>query len=292
MNKYSLTTLSFCLVASSVASMASAQTAPDQIIIKYKDSSQQLQATQRLQGAALAASQHGVSLSYKREMAGKATVVSLDKKLPKRELKQLLKSITDSDPSIEYVEEDVILQANFVPNDSRYNEQWHYHSASMSLGGINVDGAWDVSTGVGVNVAVVDTGFRPHVDLVNNILPGYDFISETTKSRDGDGRDADARDPGDVGCGRAESSWHGTHVAGTIAAQTNNGVGVAGVAYNARVVPVRVLGCGGGNLSDIADGVVWAAGGNVPNVPANSNPVSVINMSLGGTSACGATKIG
>lgn len=280
-----LPALALSLVTGIIASLANAQAVSDQIIIKYKGSSQQLKAAQRLEGATIAASQHGVLLSHKREMSGKATVVSLNKKLSKMELKQLLKSIANSDPSIEYVEEDVILQTNLVPNDSRYNEQWSYFS---STGGINMPAAWDMSTGAGVNVAVVDTGYRPHVDLVNNILPGYDFISTTTVSQDGDGRDSNAQDPGD-GCNGKSSSWHGTHVAGTIAAQTNNSIGVAGVAYNARIVPVRVLGCGGGYTSDIADGVVWASGDSVPGVPVNNNPVSVINMSLGGISACGST---
>lgn len=283
--RHFLPSLAFSFITGSIASLANAQSVPDQIIIKYKESSQQLKAAQRLEGAAIAASQYGVQLSHKREMSGKATVVSLDKKLPAMELKRLLKSIAGSDPSIEYVEEDAVLQINMVPNDSRYNEQWSYFS---STGGINVPAAWDISTGVDVKVAVVDTGYRPHVDLVNNILPGYDFITTTTVSQDGDGRDSNAQDPGD-GCNGASSSWHGTHVAGTIAAQTNNGIGVAGVAYNARIVPVRVLGCGGGYTSDIADGVVWAAGASVPGVPVNNNPVSVINLSLGGGGACGST---
>jgi serine protease len=78
-------------------------------------------------------------------------------------------------------------------------------------------------------------------------------------------------------------------VAGTIAAKTNNGLGVAGVAYNARVVPVRVLGKCGGYTSDIADAIIWASGGTVSGVPANANVAKVINMSLGGGGACGTT---
>src|SRR5690606_7514122 len=85
------------------------------------------------------------------------------------------------------------------------------------------------------------------------------------------------------------SSWHGTHVAGTIAAVTNNGIGVAGVAYNAKVVPVRVLGKCGGLTSDIADAIVWASGGSVTGVPSNPYPADVINMSLGGGGSCSST---
>lgn len=281
-----LAALGFGFATAVAASFATAQAVSDQIIIRYKGSSQQLKIAQKLERAVIAASQHGVLLTHKREMSGKATVVSLNKRLSRVELKQLLKSIESNDPSVEYAEEDVILQASFVPNDSRYSEQWNYFSAA---GGINMPAAWDVSTGVGVKVAVVDTGYRPHVDLVNNILPGYDFIASTVVSQDGDGRDSDAQDPGDGCNNNPRSSWHGTHVAGTIAAQTNNSIGVAGVAYNARIVPVRVLGCEGGYTSDIADGVVWAVGGSVPGVPVNNNPVHVINMSLGGVAACGST---
>jgi serine protease len=116
-------------------------------------------------------------------------------------------------------------------------------------------------------------------------------------SNDGNGRDTDASDPGDwitagqcgTGSPAQNSSWHGTHVAGTIAALTNNGSGVAGVAYGARIVPARVLGKCGGYTSDIADAIVWASGGTVSGVPANANMAQVINMSLGGTGACDAT---
>jgi serine protease len=158
----------------------------------------------------------------------------------------------------------------FTPNDTRYNEQWHYFEAA---GGINAPAAWDKSTGSGVVVGVVDTGYRPHADLAANILPGYDFISDTFVANDGNGRDSSALDPGDWinpgECGPGDpaafeaSSWHGTHVSGTIAALTNNSNGVAGIAFNARVVPARVLGKCGGFTSDIADAIIWASGGTV-----------------------------
>jgi serine protease len=146
-------------------------------------------------------------------------------------------------------------------------------------------------------VAVIDTGYRPHADLAANIVGGYDFISTAAVGNDGNGRDSDALDPGDATiageCAAGEpaysSSWHGTHVAGTIAALTNNGAGVAGVAYGAKVLPVRVLGKCGGYTSDIADGVVWAAGGAVSGVPANAHPARVLNLSLGGGGSCGTT---
>jgi serine protease len=179
------------------------------------------------------------------------------------------------------------MHIQFSPNDSSYASQWHYYE---STGGLNLPTAWDKATGSGVVVAVIDTGFRPHADLAANLLTGYDMISDATVGNDGDGRDGDASDPGDWTsgqCGTAQSSsWHGTHVAGTIAAVTNNGSGVAGVAFGAKVVPVRALGTCGGYTSDIADGIVWASGGTVSGVPGNANPARVINMSLGGGGAC------
>jgi serine protease len=150
-----------------------------------------------------------------------------------------------------------------------------------------------------VVVAVIDTGYRPHADLAANILQGYDFIGDTFVANDGNGRDTDASDPGDwinAGeCGPGDpaafeaSSWHGTHVAGTIAARTNNSVGVAGIAFNARIVPARVLGKCGGYTSDIADAIVWTSGGTVSGVPANANPAKVLSISLGGSGACDST---
>src|SRR5690606_21058057 len=116
--------------------------------------------------------------------------------------------------------------------------------------------------------------------------PGYDFISSSSVAGDGNGRDSDPSDPGDYYGGYA-SSWHGTHVAGTVAALTNNAKGVAGTAFGAKIVPVRVLGRGGGYDSDIADAIIWASGGSVSGVPANANPAEAINLSLGGQGTCG-----
>ncbi|MEO1574237.1 MAG: S8 family peptidase, partial [Pseudomonadota bacterium] len=166
-----------------------------------------------------------------------------------------------------------------------------------NTGGMRLPTAWDSSTGSGVVVAVIDTGYRPHGDLNANLLPGYDMISNTFVARDGGGRDSDARDPGDWStageCGAGQparsSSWHGTHVAGTVSARTNNNAGVAGVAYGAKVVPIRALGRCGGLTSDIADSIRWAAGGSVSGVPSNANPAKVLNLSLGGSGACSST---
>ena len=177
-------------------------------------------------------------------------------------------------------------------------------------------------------VAVLDSGITCHPDLGNvtanciggAILPGYDFVSDWDPAaqrgyaNDGDARDADPRDPGDWvsqadrstdaarygGCEVADSTWHGTVIAGLVAARTNNAVGVAGINWNGRVLPVRVAGKCGADVADIIDGMRWAAGREdvckrsdgagecVEFVPRNSNPARIINISFGGSAACGA----
>jgi serine protease len=177
-----------------------------------------------------------------------------------------------------------LVRPHAVPNDPEYARQWH-------LRAIGLERAWDVTTGAsGVVVAVLDTGIlysatdptRRHPDLVGRVVPGYDFVSLVTLSDDGDGRDPDPYDPTD------EAGYHGTHVAGTIGASTDNGLGIAGVDWAARILPVRVMGAGGGPLSDVMDGLLWSAGVVVPEVPTNANPARVANLSLGANVACSA----
>ncbi|KNC68774.1 S8 family peptidase [Pseudoalteromonas ardens] len=279
-----------------------------QFIIKYKDNSNQLMS---ISGADMSPAmmnaraqsfvknfkskkKASLQTKYVRKMAlSNHHVMRVDKTLTAAEAQSLMQEMA-STGNIEYIEIDQMLQPFATPNDPRYSDQWHYFE---SAGGINAPAAWDKSTGNGVVVAVLDTGYRPHSDLNPNILQGYDMISNLSVANDGGGRDSDARDPGDAvsanECGYTHSarssSWHGTHVAGTVAAVSNNGEGVAGVAYDAKVVPVRVLGKCGGLTSDIADGIIWASGGSVSGVPTNANPADVINMSLGGQGSCSST---
>ena len=179
-----------------------------------------------------------------------------------------------------------------APNDPLYAKQWDLHNSSV---GINVERAWTESDGRGITVAVIDTGITKHPDLDTSLADaGYDFVSEKAFSgRDKDGRISGGWDPGDwcetmtSQCHNERSSWHGTHVAGTIAAKTNNGIGTAGIAYGARLLPVRVMGRGTlGDIADIADGIVWAAGGDVPGVPKNKHPAQVINLSISRRARC------
>lgn len=266
----------------------------NRLIVKYRNTS--IMSNNRRSARSMlnhAGVSTGISMSFIRSMRNGAQVWRLNERRSVATLRTLAATIA-SNPDVEYVEPDILMQPMLTPNDSRYNEQWHFFETT---GGLNLPTAWDNSTGQGAVVAVLDTGYRPHADLVANILPGYDMISDSTVGNDGNARDADASDPGDATvaneCGAGSparnSSWHGTHVAGTIAAVTNNGTGVAGVAFDAQVLPVRVLGKCGGFTSDIADAIIWAAGGTVTGVPTNQNPSNVINLSLGGAGACGAT---
>ncbi len=270
------------------------------LIVKYRDSAAapELLASglsagardrvqQRLEALA---SRHGTRLKHVRALAIGAQLVDA---LDANEDLDALAARLRKDPAVLDVEPNAMMQPLLTPNDSRYAEQWHYFE---STGGINGPLAWDRATGNGVVVAVIDTGIVPHSDLNANVLPGYDFVSDAAAARDGNGRDGNPRDEGDwylAGeCGRptgSNSSWHGTHVAGTVAAVTNNAAGVAGVAFRAKILPVRALAKCGGTLADIADAIVWSAGGSVAGVPANANPAKVINMSLGGSGTCGTT---
>lgn len=271
------------------------------IIIKYRDNAQlNSMASMTPSMESRISLQAGINLRHVRRLATGAQLMNMESFKPVSEVEAIIERLIQ-DPNVEYAEPDRMLQIALTPNDSRYNEQWHYYETA---GGLGAPAAWDTTQGENVVVAVLDTGYRPHADLNDNLLPGYDMISNTFVARDGGGRDSDPSDPGDwttTGeCGTdsngdpspprdRNSSWHGTHVAGTVAAEGNNSVGVTGVAYKAKVVPVRVLGRCGGLTSDIADGIIWASGGSVSGVPANANPAKVINLSLGGGGTCSAT---
>ncbi len=174
------------------------------------------------------------------------------------------------DPRVEFASPNYIRRPQNVPNDPLFSEQWHYRL-------IDLPAAWDMTTGdAEVVVAVIDTGVRTdHPDLAGKLVDGYDFVSSIARAGDGDGIDSDPYDPfGGV--------YHGTHVAGTVAAATNNGAGVAGAGWRTRVMPLRALGEDEGTFYDIIQAMLYAAGlpndsGRVP-----SRRADVINLSLGG----------
>ena len=216
----------------------------------------------------------------------------------KKAMKEELSALNES-PLIEYAEEDMVLQTQHIEvsatsSDQRFYEQW---SLGRGDGGIEIQQAWDQTVGsASTVVAVVDTGIVSHSDINDKLLPGADLVSDVGYANDGNGRDNDPSDPGDWITGgdpcfqgqSVNSTWHGTHVAGIIAASSNNRIGIAGVNWKAKIVPVRVLGKCGGFTSDIADGIKWAAGIPVSGVSQNRNPADVINLSLGGTGPCSA----
>lgn len=251
----------------------------------------------------------GAKLAHGRAMSGGAHVLRLGKPVSYAEAQRLAARMA-AVPEVEYAVPDRRVYPLQVPSDVYYSQQWGLGVPLVGQMGINAPAAWDISTGnSSIVVAVVDTGLVNHADIDRNILdttgqvaPGYDFVTDDLTANDNEqGRDADPRDPGDAvtsaesasgpfaGCPVSNSSWHGTHVAGIVGALSNNATGVAGVAWNTRILPVRVMGKCGGVLSDILDGVRWAAGVPVGSLT-NPNPAQVINLSLGGSGVCTAAE--
>ena len=261
----------------------------------------------------------GKSLPWQRRMSGGNEVFSLPANLTSEALEALIAELED-DPAVLSVEPDSIIRPMMVPPDYYFPDQWNLHTPAEAGGGLNATEAWQFTTGDSATVvAVIDTGIRPeHVDLQGRILPGYDFISEFAvgdnylleqypsymtyfRTNDGDGRDEDPTDPGDwvsiddsrammaVGatCEAHESTFHGTAMAGLIAANSNDNHGIAGVDWQAQILPARVSGKCGGSRSDMIDAIRWAAGVEDPALPTNPTPARVINLSLGSVNACG-----
>jgi serine protease len=195
--------------------------------------------------------------------------------------------LIQQDPDIQYADPVRRAYAQAAPNDPYYGRQW---SLTDPVSGINIETAWALQASASnVTVAVIDTGILPHPDLVGRVLPGYDFISDPSRARDGDGRDPNPRDEGswsDGECGFSNSFFHGLFVAGMIAANTNNGIGIAGVADGAKILPVRTLGKCGGTFEDVLEGMMWASGIQIAGVPPNPTPAKVLNLSLGGFGPC------
>jgi serine protease len=200
---------------------------------------------------------------------------------------------------VEYAEPDRRIYSLLTPNDTNIKDQWAL--GATANGRLNMPDAWNVTTGSSVTgpnpvIAVVDSGVMlKHPDLASKILPGYDFISDASVAADndppdlGNNRDANPDDPGDD-----EKSFHGTHVSGIAAAIGNNRLGVAGVSWGARILPARILGVGGGAVSDMLDAVLWAAGIDSDSVPPayphNPNKADAINLSVGRKDACSSAE--
>ncbi|KAI3590144.1 Protease [Cupriavidus sp. U2] len=261
-------------------------------IVRWRDGGQTIDTSADTTRMRRVESNTGLALSVRRPMANAMQLLTVkdsrgdDPETVARRLRQ--------DPRVADAVPDRWLQLHdTAPNDPDFATQSLYMgSPVVTPGAANLSRAWDRSRGsASVVIAVVDTGYLDHPDLAGRLVAGYDFISATSVSVDGDGRDTDAHDPGDYvpsgstcpdGSGATDSSWHGTRVASVLGAVTNNGSGIAGVDWNARIQPVRVSGRCGALLSDTVDGMRWAGGLTVPGVPNNPTPAKVVNVSLGG----------
>ena len=264
----------------------------DQFIVKYRDGSSQRADTAQLKASLDKAARalprlngRAIVLQHVRRMAVQADVIKADRKLDAADAESLMRQIA-ADPNVEYIEVNKLNQPVFTPNDTRFGEQFGFGTGA---GGIRATEAWDIT----VRRRRGGRGARHRHHQPQRPQRQHPARLRLHHRHRGVGRRQRPRQRSERS-GRWQlvrrqsgSSWHGTHVAGTVAAVTNNAKGVAGTAFSAKVVPVRVLGKCGGYDSDIADAMIWASGGTVSGVPANANPAEAINLSLGGSGACG-----
>jgi len=314
--------------AATLLEVAEPQRAPElpitQLVVRFRDdlAAGRLNrpSTLRLQTLSV---RGGVAVGYRRPTADLSHVLRLVEPLERTAAERVAQRLR-LDPAVASIEIDEYMFPLLAPSDPLFvdtrNILWHLKTPGPgNLGGANLPEAWDIARGKNVVIAVIDTGITTHTDLDANIIRGHDFVSADSDGKflvanDGDARDTDPSDPGDwineedlklalfssgvSACRRTNSSWHGTHVAGTVAAVTDNNAGVSGIAYEAKALAIRALGKCFGYSSDITDAIRWAAGaqpasGSWPDlgIPNNSNPARVINLSLGATSAsCPASR--
>ena len=236
----------------------------------------------------------GVPLYIERPTSGGAWVLRLFQRMPVDSVQSIARRIA-ADESISWVVPAVRGRFQADPDDPLYPEQWSLHDP---VAGIDAPRAWEWTTGSPeIVIAILDSGIRPaHPDLEPRLLPGFDFVSDVWRAGDYNGRDDSPEDPGDAarddecapGASPSPSSWHGTHVAGTVGAVANNNLGIAGVDWAARLLPVRIGGKCGIDPIDLADAIRWAAGvlPGRKEIPANRHAADIINLSVGFPGSC------
>jgi serine protease len=303
--------LSLSTVATSLLAQSSIAPAPQQIVVRF---SERVQADGRgvLSKVETWSGYSGQNLTFVRATGQGDWIMRLDKNANAANAQNAAAAIQANDGAVRFAVVDAQLTQNV--NDPRFGEQWSMQAPNVNVSAINAPAAWGmlatmgVSPSDGATIAVLDSGILPHPDLAQNVLAGFDFYGndvydlDSQAGRDNDPYDMGIRPTGSGGpCSRAARGedppvhcnapipWHGTHVAGIAAATGNNGVGIAGVSYASKILPVRVLNNGGGYSSDIADAITWVAGGYVPQFGNYDTPhpnigaarAQVINLSLG-----------
>jgi serine protease len=290
----------------------SSESSVHQVIVKLRSASATTAGTNQTQSLwahdrfANLAARSGLALRGYRQIFDRMHVIQVEPAAADDPVASTIERL-QADAEVEYAVPDERRYIHAVPNDPLYptGGQWYEQADPTTPAAVNAQGAWDLTTGdPNLVIADLDTGVRfDHPDLLavansGRLLPGYDFITDATVANDGSGRDADPSDTGDwinstdtgtsqfKTCEVQISSWHGTRTAGILGALTDNSRGVAGMTWQAKILPVRVLGKCGGFDSDIIAGMLWAAGLPVAGVPTNTNPARIINMSLGSTTAC------
>ncbi|MDA2967186.1 MAG: S8 family serine peptidase, partial [Actinomycetota bacterium] len=212
------------------------------------------------------------------KIANRLEVIQLDQPISRAEADALVQQLVDTGKVV-FAEINEKRYVATAPNDPDYGSQWYLKEFATLDKGIGIEAAWDHTIGsTDVVVAVIDTGYTPHLDLPTP-LAGYDFFDN----------DADATDPGDAGCGKP-NSWHGTKVAGIIGAKVNNSIGIAGINQQSQIQHIRILGPCGGDLADEIKAIRWAAGLPVDGIPLNPTPARVLNLSLGDQAPCSTSE--